>query len=146
MAVVLEVADAVVAELANAPAGTFNQVMNPQRRVLPQFELSELEELKVTVAPRAMDISNASRMASQYDVQVDIGIQKRVGKAMDGDVAPLFELADQIAAYLQRRQLWRLPAAAWLRITNSPIYAPDQLASDRVFTSVLTVTYRLMRQ
>jgi len=146
MSIVIDLADAIVAELAAAPAGTFNQAIDPQRRVLPQFELAELDELKVTVVPKAVDISNASRVASQYDVQVDIGVQKRVSKTVDADVEDLFDLVDEIYGFLQRRQLATLQQAIWLRTANSPIYSPEQLSADRVFTSVLTVTYRLIRQ
>jgi len=53
------------------------------------------------------------------------------------------ELVEQIADYLRRRPLGSIPAA-WVRTANDPIYAAEHLAEDRVFTSVLTVTYRVM--
>jgi hypothetical protein len=46
MAVILDIADAVVAEL-NATA--FSQPLTAERYYRPQFELSEMTELKVTV-------------------------------------------------------------------------------------------------
>jgi len=143
MSVTIDVADAVVMELAGAPAGTFNQPFTPQRRVLPQFELSELKDLKVTVVPRAVEITSATRAHSQHDVQIDIGVQKRLGKELESEIEPLVELVEQIAAYLGRRPLGSIPAA-WVRTANDPIYAAEHLADDRVFTSVLTVTYRVM--
>lgn len=78
MPVALDIADAVVAELAGAPAETFNQAFTPQRLVLPQFELAELKDLKVTVVPRSVEITNVSRAHSQHGIQIDIGIQKRL--------------------------------------------------------------------
>lgn len=54
------------------------------------------------------------------------------------------DLVEQIIAYLRRRPLQSAPEAAWLKTANEPIYAHDHLAGDRVFTSVVTVTYRLM--
>jgi len=143
MSVTIDVADAVVMELAGAPAGTFNQPFTPQRRVLPQFELSELKDLKVTVVPRAVEITSATRAHSQHDVQIDIGVQKRLGKELESEIEPLVELVEQIAAYLGRRPLGSIPAV-WVRTANDPIYAAEHLAEDRVFTSVLTVTYRVM--
>ena len=53
MALAIEIADAVAAELA---AGQFSQDFTPQRRVLPMFELAELTELHVTVVPKAVEI------------------------------------------------------------------------------------------
>ncbi len=34
------------------------------------------------------------------------------------------------------------PHAVWVRTRNDPVYAPEHLAEQRAFTSVLTVTYR----
>ena len=35
--------------------------------------------------------------------------------------------------------------AVWVRTANEPIYAADHLAEQRLFTSVLTLTYRVMK-
>ena len=139
MALVIDIADAVVAELAS---GSFSPAISPRRRVLPEFELSELAELRVTVVPKGVEISGSTRSASQHDVQIDIGVQKKLGKDLDTEVAALCGLVDEIAAFLKRRPLAAAPYAAWVRTVNLPIYAPEHLAEQRVFTSVLTVTYR----
>ena len=55
MSLITDIADAVVAELNAAPAGTFDPAFTAQRRVLPAFELAELAELKVTVAQGGAD-------------------------------------------------------------------------------------------
>jgi len=54
MALIIDIADAVATELNAAPAGTFDPAFTAVRRVLPEFELSDLAELKVSVvnAPR----------------------------------------------------------------------------------------------
>jgi len=141
MALAIDIADAVVAELAS---GSFSQPISPQRLVLPEFDLAALADLRVTVVPKAVEISAASRVASQHDVQIDIGIQKKLGKDLDAEVPVLCELVDEIAAFLKRRPLQATPHAVWVRSANEPIYAPEHLAEQRVFTSVLTVTYRAM--
>jgi len=51
---------------------------------------------------------------------------------------------EKIAAYLRGRQLQSFPNAAWVRAANEPVYAPEHLADQRVFTSVLTLTYRVL--
>jgi len=53
-------------------------------------------------------------------------------------------LVEQIADYLRQRPLGGAPGVLWVRSANDPIYAAEHLAEDRVFTSVLTVTYRVM--
>ena len=52
MALVTDVADAVVAEL-NATA--FSQPLEAKRSYLPQFDLAEMKDLHVTVVPKGGD-------------------------------------------------------------------------------------------
>ena len=141
MSLVMDIADAVAAELGT---GTFSQAIAPQRMVLPEFGLEDMAELRVTVVPKAVEVTGSTRAVCQHDVQIDIGIQKKLGKDLDTEVPVLCELVDEIAAFLKRRPLSAAPHAAWVRTANDPIYAPEHLAEQRVFTSVLTVTYRAM--
>ena len=48
-------------------------------------------------------------------------------------------------SYLCPRPLPGAPFAVWVSITNEPVYAPEHLVEQRVFTSVLTLTYRAMK-
>jgi len=148
MSLVTDIADAVTAEFNAAAPGTFSQTFAAVRKVVPAYELAELTDLKVTVVPKAVAITGSTRSASQYDITVDIGVQKKLpagSEAGDAQVATLGTLVDQLAEYLRRRPLSTAPWAAWVSITNDPVYAPEHLLEQRVFTSVLTVTYRAMR-
>jgi hypothetical protein len=144
MALVIDIADAVASDLNAAPVGTFDPGFTAVRRVLPEFELAELAALTVSVVPKAVEINGATRMASQFDCVIDIGVQKKLGKALDAEVAVLCSLVEAIATYLRRRPLAGAPHAVWMRTLNDPIYAPEHLAETRTFTSVLSVTYRSM--
>ena len=141
MALVMDIADAVATELGT---GAFSQAIAPQRMVLPEFGLEDMADLRVTVVPKAVEVTGSTRSVCQHDVQIDIGIQKKLGKDLDAEVPVLCELVDEIAAFLKRRPLQATPHAVWVRSANEPIYAPEHLAEQRVFTSVLTVTYRAM--
>jgi len=148
MSLVTDIADAVAAEINAADPGTFDQTFAAQRKVVPAYELEELADLKVTVVPKALEVSGSTRSASQYDITVDIGIQKKLppgSEASDEQVETLGTLVDQIAEYLRRRPLPGAPFAAWVSIVNDPVYAPEHLLEKRVFTSVLTLTYRAMK-
>jgi hypothetical protein len=145
MSLVIDIADAVAAELNAAPPGTFSQSFTAQRRVLPEFDLEGLADLRVTVVPRSVEITGSTRSASQYDIAVDIGVQRKLGKDLDAEVAALSSLVDAIRDYLRRRPLASLPWATWVSIANEPVYSPEHLAEQRVFTSVLTVTYRALK-
>ena len=142
MSNIMDIADAVAAELNAAPDGTFSQSFTAVRKVIPAYELSELSELKVTVVPKAVEITSAMRSGSQHDLVVDIGIQQKISKDVDTDVESLMSFVDEIAAYLTKRKLTDVPWAAWVSIKNEPPYVPEHLLEKRTFTSVLTITYR----
>jgi len=142
MSTIIDIAEAVAAELNTAGLGTFSQDFTAQRKVIPAFKLEELEGLKVSIVPKAIEITAATRIGGQHDLSVDIGIQKRVGRDVDADVQALIVLVDEIAEYLRKRSLAGAPWATWVRCANDPIYVPEHLTEQRTFTSVLTLTYR----
>lgn len=145
MKAVLDMADAVAAELNAADEGTFSQAFTATRRVLPRVKLEDLGSLHVTVAPKAADISRASRSDSQVELKVDIGVQKKLGRDLDAELPPLSALVEEIADFLSDRSPSDAPWATWAGVENDPVYDPGHLAEERVFTSVLTVTYRAMK-
>ena len=144
MSLVLDIATAVTAELNAAPQGTFEPSVQAVCSVLPVYELSAMADLKVTVVPKAVQIDGATRATSQFDVQIDIGIQKKLGNDLEAEVAVLLDLVDRIADYLRNRPLSSAPHAMWVSTANEPVYAPEHLADKRLFTSVLTLTYRVI--
>ncbi len=138
-------------DLADAVTSQMNQsgiVTNAKRMVLPIHDLSQLRELTISVVPRGVQVQSITRKLSQYDCQVDIGIQKKLTVPQDEietAVKELSGLVEQIADYLQRQSLTDMPYAIWIKVENVPIYDPDHLANQRVFTSVLTLTYRITK-
>ena len=142
---VTDIADAVAAELNGAEPDTFSEDFTAERLVLPEFDLEDLAGLKVTVVPKSVQIAGSTRSVCQYDVAIDIGVQKKLGTDLDAEVAAIGTLVDEIADFLRRRPLEAIPSTVWVAATNDPVYAPPHLAERRVFTSVLTVTYRAMK-
>jgi len=108
-------------------------------------QVGDRADLRVTVVPASVEIEGASRALSQHDVRIDIGIQKKLGKALDTEVAQLCGLVEEIGEFLKRRPLAALPYVAWVKSANEPIYAADHLAEQRAFTSVLSITYRALK-
>ena len=154
MSLATDIADAVTAGLNSAAPGSFGEAFVAQRRVLPVYELEQLADLKVTVVPKSVEITGSTRAASQYEITIDIGVQRKLSVGSgdpDTEVDALGALVDQIAAYLRQRPLAALPGAgapwvSWVSMTNDPVYAPEHLHEHRVFTSVLSVTYRALVQ
>ena len=138
-------------DLADAVTSQLNQseiITNAKRMVLPIHDLSQLRALTVSVVPRGVQVQSITRKLSQYDCQVDIGIQQKLTvpqDQIDTAVKDLSGFVQQIADYLQRQPLTDMPYAIWIKVENVPIYDPDHLANQRVFTSVLTLTYHITK-
>jgi len=110
------------------------------------FELAYAgSEALVTVIPKSLEVTGASRVDSFFNCAIDVGIQQKVD-ADDRDVLDsLMRLVEEITDQLRFQMLDAFPSARWLSIENDPVFVPDHLVKERVFTSVLTVRYRLRR-
>lgn len=143
MLITLQTADAVKTELNNATPGTFGVTFTAERKIIPTYKLTELDEVKVSVVPRSIDISQATRATSAYEIGVDVGVQRKVGKTTEtADVEELAELTGEIVEYITQRNLSALPGIRWQVTKNDPIYDADMLEEQRVFMSVISLTYR----
>jgi hypothetical protein len=140
MHTVVQVAQAVTDAL-NAHR-TFSMAFTAQRVALPAFTLEEMDVLHVTVVPRDLSRRLFDRARDEQQVGVDVAVQKRVASTAPADVDPLLSLVQEIADFLNRRDVG---GAHWRRTENKPVYAPEHLREKRQFTSVLTITYEVIR-
>ncbi len=143
MCVITDVADAVVATLN---AGDFSEPFEARRCYLPLLELPALKDLHVSVVPRGVTVANIGRGVNQHEVQVDVAVQKRVGEEATEELDALMGLVEEIADEFSRTpRLASYPGAVRTNVENTPIYAQEHLAEMRLFTSVLTLTFRVAR-
>lgn len=140
MAVIAEIADALVVALNGH---TFGQPFIARRCYVPVFDLKEMKDLHVTVVPRGIEMATAGRSLLQNDVQIDVAVQRKLQTSEATEIDLLMGLVQEIADYIQKAS--RIGNAAWVRTENKPIYSPEHLEQLRQFTSVLTVTYRILR-
>ena len=138
----IALADAIVASLND---GTFSVPFQAERGYRPVVELPVLETVKVTVIPKSLSISAATRADGFYDCAIDIGVQRKVNPDEPAELDALMKLVEEISDHLRNRRLDGLAIAAWLSLENEPVFAPDHLEQHRQFTSVMTVTYRVRR-
>jgi hypothetical protein len=143
MSTIAAIADAVA---AHVNAGTFSQPVNAVRTYQPAFSLEDLADLRVSVVPRTVGIAAASRDSSTFECVVDVGVQKKLPaegeqSAIDG----LLDLVEELADHLRLKRLPDAPEAAWAGIAHEPVVSSESLEQHRVFTSVLSVTYRVRR-
>jgi hypothetical protein len=139
--VLTDIADAVVAELN---AGSFGQSFTAQRAYLPVFDLAEMKDLHVTVVPKGLATTPFGRDSSQSDYAIDIGIQKKLSGTTAADIDPLMALVEEIGRFFRQRRLASYPDAIWVRTEHPHLYAPEHLSELRQFTSVLTLTFRVV--
>lgn len=142
MAVITDIADAVVAQLN---AGTFSQSFTAERAFLPVFELSDLKNVRVTVVPKGVAIIPGGRSHNQHDYAVDAAVQKKLDAADNAEIDPLVTLVDEIADFFRLKRLESYPGAVWLKTENEPVYSQEHLDQLRQFTGLLTFTFRVMR-
>jgi hypothetical protein len=139
---IIQIADAVVAQLN---AATFSQPLTAARHYVPSFELAEMNELRVTVVPRAVVVSPLDRSRLTHDAQVDVAVQKKLATGEAAEIDPLMALVEEVADHFRQRRLDSFPAAHWIRTEHKPIYAQDHWEELRQFTSVVTLTFRVAR-
>ncbi len=142
MAVITDIADAVAAEINRA---TLSQPATASREYLPHFKLEDMQELRVTVVPKSVLTQPGGRAHNQHDYAIDVAVQKKLQKADNAEIDPLMMLVDEIADHFRFKRLSSFPNAMWLKTENQPVYSPEHLQEMRQFTSVLTLTFRLMR-
>ncbi|MBX3356434.1 MAG: hypothetical protein KF724_12130 [Phycisphaeraceae bacterium] len=148
MSTITDIADAVAARLN---AGTFSMPFTAVRRYQPVYALDELATLRVSVVPRSLAIVGASRQTSQVDAQIDIGVQKRLSSSPaspasdEAEIDALLGLVEEIADWMRFARLPTTPEAVWVGVAQEPVVAGEHLEQHRQFTSILTVTYRMLR-
>lgn len=145
MSVLIDIADAVVAEL-NAPGSPLvpaegEPLAVAQRLYLPRFSLEEMAALHVTVVPKATTVERADRTRRQFDHSVDVAVQKRTEEKAELD--GLMSLVEAIGELFKDRRLTR-HGASLVGTEILPVFSPEHMEQMHQFTSVLTLTFRLI--
>jgi len=143
-ATTVSVAEAVLAEITG-DAELLPSDAIVARGYNPKFALEDMDTLHVTVVPRAVERRRITRTLTERDLRIDISIQRRVGDDDQDQLDAMMLQAEQVLDFLDGRELAQYPEAVFVEIANDPVYIQEHLDQMRQFTSVLTVTYRLMR-
>src|SRR5690606_18917339 len=121
---IIDVADAVTASLN---AGTFSPPFTAQRRYQPRLDLAQLQTLRVSVVPKSVTTTAASRRDGFVDSAVDIGIQQKVTAGDPSQVDALLDLVEQINDHLRLTPLASFPGALWVSAAHEPVFASEHL-------------------
>ena len=137
-AMIIRIAEAVKDELNGA---TFSQPFTAQRLYCPQFDLTELSELTVSVVPKALLRQAASRLSRQCEMDIDVAVQQKVTVGEREQLDALMKLTEEVTDHLSRKPM---ADAIWVKAQQPVLYAPEHLSNQHVFTSVITLTYRAL--
>jgi len=142
VATILNIADAVVEELKREG---FSLPFTAERAYLPRFDLPEMTSLRVTVVPRGLTISAGTRSRDQHEYRIDVGVQQKLEQEDSAELDPLMDLVEEIADHFRGLVLETEPEAACVGVENGPVYAQEHMREGRLFTSILTLTFRTWR-
>ena len=142
MSLIIELSDALVAEINN---GTFSQPLTAIREYVPSYDLSEMHDLHVTVVPQEVRLAGGDRSRSQGDFGIDVAVQQKLQQADNAEIDQLTGFTEELMDYLRAKRLTQYPKAAWLHTDQRVLYAPEHVIELRQFTSVFTLTYRVLR-
>lgn len=140
----VQLANAVCSELLLS-VGTFSKEFSPVVKMIPGWDIKELTDLKVTVVPMYREETGGTRASALNELKVDIGIQKKVDD-VELETIDLLGFVQEISDFMRKRPLPGYDGARWTKTENEPLYSAEHLYSKRVFSSVLTLTYRAMEQ
>jgi hypothetical protein len=143
----IRIADAVVAVLNSA---TLSQPFTAARHYLPEFDLTEMDTLHVSVVPAELDEEIADRVRDRAEYKIHVAVQKRVTRqeppGLDtAAIDALMRLVEEIDDVFRHKPLTGYEKAHWVRSENKPIYDPKHLKEHNQFTSLLALTFRVVR-
>ena len=142
MAMILDIADGVASALNGE---VFSKDFTAVRAYVPSFKIHETDGLQVTVVPRGLERTSGTRSESQHDYQVDVGVQEKFEQGDAAELDPLMDLVEEIADFLGDETLDTDPLCACASVEHGALYVQEHMREGRVFTSVLTCTYRMWR-
>jgi hypothetical protein len=145
MARIIDIADAVADILR---AYRLDRTFVVTRAYQPMLTLEDLQTTYVTVIPKSTAGTRVSRATMEDTVLIDVGIQQKLPADPTNDVEEvdkLLGLVDDLKDLLRTTALPESVAAQWMSEEHEPIYFPDHLQEDRLFTAVVTVTFRQYR-
>lgn len=142
MAIDLQTADAVTDAINTASLG---MPVVATRYYVPNFDLRDMTQLRVSVVPRGLTITPVARKLLAYDPHIDVAVQKKFTTGDAAEIDPLRHLVEEIDDLFRLKRLAGFPEAGWIKTEYRAIYSAEHFQELKTFTSVLTLTFRVMR-
>ncbi|TWU12861.1 hypothetical protein CA54_16870 [Symmachiella macrocystis] len=122
---------------------TLSMTFAATREYVPTRDVCDVKGLTVIVVPATAEGGAAARARAEWDVAVDVGIQKKVSEDSGAEVDALAAFSQEIADAMAINPL---PiGASFQGVKWLAIYVPEHLRESRVFTSVMRFEYKLWK-
>jgi hypothetical protein len=96
---------------AQINAAEFDFEFVAERMYVPNFDLEDMKELRVTVVPRDVELFPHDRAHNKYHCRVDVAVQKKFSKGTNEEIDPLVDLVERIADEFRLKRLDSFQAA-----------------------------------
>ena len=105
----------------------------------PEFELRDIEEMKVIVVPLAEEYKPISRTQHEEILKVQVGFLKR---GCEDELPELLRTVEKLGLGFLNKQL---VGATCVGVAFNPIYSPEHLRERNQFTSVIELAFKQFR-
>ncbi len=105
----------------------------------PEFELRDIEEMKVIVVPLAEEYKPISRTQHEEILKVQVGFLKR---GCEDELPELLRTVEKLGLGFLNKQL---VGATCVGVAFNPIYSPEHLRERGQFTSVIELSFKQFR-
>ena len=105
----------------------------------PEFELHDLDDLRIVVVPAGTQYKTLSRAAHEELPKVQIGILKR---CQEDALDEMLCFAEKLGlGFLNRK----LAGGTCVSVIYNPIYSPEHLRERGQFTSVIELVFKVLK-
>jgi hypothetical protein len=144
-AIEILIADSLAESLSSATFDGEIADVNAVRTYVADFTTEDLADIKVSVVPGSVEVTNHTHGADLFEVEIHVVIGKKL--VTDAELDDLVDLRTNIVDAIRSK---KLPASsppmpsgvAWMGITNAVTYDRDHVTGSRVFLGDIVVTYR----
>lgn len=140
------IADAVAAALNTKLAAWGHPSVVAQKRDAPQWEVSELNGMHVTVVPLAPRQERVARrrVRFEYDLSIDVRRRTKALPAYDRDVANLMQLVSEHFEKATNRRLSAVDGVECSKVEAGG-YAQELLNEKGIYATAAVVTFTVLR-
>ena len=141
MSRIVSLVDQIVTDLN---AQTFSQPFTAERKFVWHPDLSEVQDLAVSVLPKQIEQHREARKFDGYMYGVDVVITKSVQGDEDAEIDSMLTLTEEVNTYLRSNEVVTVSTVDyhWTSTINDPIYMQETIKDHQLYTALITTMYR----